>query len=423
MAQQTINIGTTANDGTGDTARDAFDKANDNFDELYEQALNPASHKVNVYTADDFPAPVSGVISLESNKVYELYASINLGSDRIEMGTNTILRGVGSLSIVLTYTGTSTFITSNDNPCAIAELTISAVSSGARVVAYSTTSLKIFRMDDCTIVCDRFADFSGTSWAARLTNVSIFPFTTGAITCSGTCRSFQWFSAGVIPVAGIIIDLGTCVFDSFVVNTIVYNLPTGTTFISGLTNSGNISATGRGLVVNCQGENTGGTDLVGVDPGDARWKFSNNTPIEDSINDFLIYFDGNATDTTINTAGVYERVNLSGTYTIDHANGFTVDTATGRVTSNLVEDTMLPIDMCVSLEPVSGSNQDLAIKMAKNGVVEGPEHLVRTSNGTPIVVSIPWQSELSENDYIEVWVTNTSGTTDVLVTSCTFRGN
>ena len=35
MAKQVINIGTTANDGTGDSIRDAFDKANDNFTELY----------------------------------------------------------------------------------------------------------------------------------------------------------------------------------------------------------------------------------------------------------------------------------------------------------------------------------------------------------------------------------------------------
>ena len=35
MAKQTINIGTTANDGTGDPLRDAFDKCNDNFTELY----------------------------------------------------------------------------------------------------------------------------------------------------------------------------------------------------------------------------------------------------------------------------------------------------------------------------------------------------------------------------------------------------
>jgi hypothetical protein len=35
MAKQTINIGTTANDGTGDPLRTAFDKVNSNFTELY----------------------------------------------------------------------------------------------------------------------------------------------------------------------------------------------------------------------------------------------------------------------------------------------------------------------------------------------------------------------------------------------------
>lgn len=35
MSKQTIGIGTSANDGTGDTLRDAFDKINDNFTELY----------------------------------------------------------------------------------------------------------------------------------------------------------------------------------------------------------------------------------------------------------------------------------------------------------------------------------------------------------------------------------------------------
>lgn len=36
MAQQTINIGSVANDGTGDPIRDAFAKVNENFTELYQ---------------------------------------------------------------------------------------------------------------------------------------------------------------------------------------------------------------------------------------------------------------------------------------------------------------------------------------------------------------------------------------------------
>ena len=40
MAQQNINIGRSANAGDGDPLRIAFDKINDNFDELYARALN-----------------------------------------------------------------------------------------------------------------------------------------------------------------------------------------------------------------------------------------------------------------------------------------------------------------------------------------------------------------------------------------------
>lgn len=39
MAQQTLNIGTTANDGTGDTLRAAMDKVNDNFNEIYASPI------------------------------------------------------------------------------------------------------------------------------------------------------------------------------------------------------------------------------------------------------------------------------------------------------------------------------------------------------------------------------------------------
>lgn len=52
MTMQTINLGTTANDGTGDTLRDAGDKINDNFTELYAAvAASGASWKAPVRVA------------------------------------------------------------------------------------------------------------------------------------------------------------------------------------------------------------------------------------------------------------------------------------------------------------------------------------------------------------------------------------
>jgi len=46
MTKQVVALGAVANDGTGDDLRTAFDKVNDNFDELYAGAMptgTPAS--------------------------------------------------------------------------------------------------------------------------------------------------------------------------------------------------------------------------------------------------------------------------------------------------------------------------------------------------------------------------------------------
>lgn len=54
MAKQTVNIGTVANDGTGDTLRDGGDKINDNFTELYD-----VGGWANYADAESSPATIS----------------------------------------------------------------------------------------------------------------------------------------------------------------------------------------------------------------------------------------------------------------------------------------------------------------------------------------------------------------------------
>lgn len=61
MAKQVINIGTTANDGTGDPLRTAFDKVNDNFTELYSDDAADVN-SVNGAT---------GVVVLDSDDISE----------------------------------------------------------------------------------------------------------------------------------------------------------------------------------------------------------------------------------------------------------------------------------------------------------------------------------------------------------------
>jgi len=69
MAQQTINIGTAPDDGTGDTLRDAFDKTNDNFDELYSfDALS----WTRLATTWDTPPTLNSVVTMPApGSIYE----------------------------------------------------------------------------------------------------------------------------------------------------------------------------------------------------------------------------------------------------------------------------------------------------------------------------------------------------------------
>jgi len=48
MAKQTVNLGSSANDGTGDPLRTAFDKINDNFDELYLYSTAATGNNITI---------------------------------------------------------------------------------------------------------------------------------------------------------------------------------------------------------------------------------------------------------------------------------------------------------------------------------------------------------------------------------------
>lgn len=54
MSNQTINIGTKPNDGTGDTLRVAFGKTNNNFSELYSTTITLNTLKTVVANSTSF---------------------------------------------------------------------------------------------------------------------------------------------------------------------------------------------------------------------------------------------------------------------------------------------------------------------------------------------------------------------------------
>lgn len=91
MAQQTINIGATANDGTGDQLRTAFDKVNDNFNEVYTELGGTTLSNINISGNTISTDDTNGDLTLDPN------------------GTGTIiLANATTASSTLTVTGATT---------------------------------------------------------------------------------------------------------------------------------------------------------------------------------------------------------------------------------------------------------------------------------------------------------------------------
>lgn len=89
MAKQTINIGTTANDRTGDPLRTAFTKVNENFSELYTNVATLTTDYNSISNSDFIP---------DINNAYDL-GSPTKQWHSLYISSNTIFVGGSSISI------------------------------------------------------------------------------------------------------------------------------------------------------------------------------------------------------------------------------------------------------------------------------------------------------------------------------------
>jgi hypothetical protein len=135
MTRQNINIGSTANDGTGDPLRTAFDKINDNFVELYgaDNDLNTLDANLNVNNFSITTGVTNGNITVSPNGT----GNINLGAlkfngtsissdDSTIVNINEALRVEGAL----TATGA---LTSNTSLTLASGATVTGIDNGALV--------------------------------------------------------------------------------------------------------------------------------------------------------------------------------------------------------------------------------------------------------------------------------------------------
>lgn len=223
MAKQSVNIGTTANDNTGDPLRTAFNKLNSNHDEIYAAGpvgtnLQVASNTISSTNSNgnitldpagtgsivlSGPTTQSGVLTLSSTVTGNILPTANnsqtLGSGTAQYSEvhGTVLH-VGSL--ILREVSNTLEIFRPDN------------STNAILNANSTTSGSTLANGDSQVKVNASGNiqiFSNTSDASLATTINTSSMTTPAITVTGNVTGGNLVTAGTITDGALVSSDGT----------------------------------------------------------------------------------------------------------------------------------------------------------------------------------------------------------------------
>jgi len=377
-----------------------------------------AGSTIIISQISDFPAPVVGVITLAASTDYLIVANITT-TNRFILQNDTLVRAVDSSQVRLTYTGTGDMFTSLDASNKITQISITCT-TGSFLNIKSTTGAHVFQLVNMTVdSCDKIGVLDGL-FATQFTDVAFLSIVTDGVQFVGAHGLFLAQTDLSIIAAGSLFDLGTATFDTFSYGSSQVALGGTSIMLKGATGSANINAGGLGTILNTRITGTG-IPLSGITTDDALWQFLLNDDIADTRPDGLLSLQSNATNTVIATAGV--GVLVAGTWVVETTSQMTGTTA-GRLTYDGGKDAKLPISGSVTIEPASGGAQTLGVQVAINGtVIANSLQIATTSASNPTNIPINWQENLSPADFVELFVSNISTTTDVLVSTAVLRVN
>ena len=428
-----INLGTTANDRTGDDWRSGGTKINEQFTELFADVSalqgDQPFNLITVNSISDFPTPVAGVIELVvdpgGSYVYEIGA-LEISSSNVFTitGGNIVIRGVHRTASGLTSTSTSTMFTCVNG--AFFQEFVNFTCANAQWVDFTNPAAGIASFVGQNVIirdCDTLGTISG-AFVTSLRTMTVVDTQTGGFTWVGTANGQINISNFLgLSWAGTLLDLGTATFGIVDISSNCrFISPSGTTTLSGLSSSGNLTATGRGLVAG-NIFNGIGTALSGIDTQDIKWEFTNNIFADGStINsrDLMDAFLTSSTTVTIGTADVY--VAIGGVnWSTDISDRFTVTTA------GICEYVGInPIEAAISshstVEKSGGGADVVCTKIAidtGSGFVVSDKTMGCTQNSTPTGVASIGLFTLNNGDKIQVFTANVDSTSDVIVSQST----
>jgi len=378
-----------------------------------------------VKSLSDFPNPISGVIQLEDNMAYSIDGDVNILNNRINCGVNNAIFGFSQENCYLHNTLINEPLITSDRTIVCYQVTFYVSGSGASILALDASTSPVNNN-----AIDWFlVNFSGGD-IGHIRNYSNCLFNTIGV--------IDKTDEG-LPALGDGISFGGSVDTVAISNSLLFASGSGNTALNfestavisrrfRLTDCAVVSVSSavgvdvdpsatipeEGAVlfdVNFSGD---GTYLSGIDYTSIEARFEGCRGITNTYSAAYITMNGNATETPIASAST--PVKVEGT-TIGQtvSQKFDVSTVSNRATYTGALSKLGSIKAIVSLS--SGNNNEIGVYISKNGVVvdESETYLTTNSGGRLENGICSLISNITTNDYFEVWVENISGTTNVTV--------
>lgn len=388
-------------------------------------SATPVSTKtVVVNSISDFPTPVSGVITLVADTDYQITNDITT-SNRFVLADSTVIRGTDSTVITLEYTGSGSMFTGTSVTSKLTNITLKC-SSGTLLTITSSVAGKGFQMINATVSeCDKIGTVTAYEGFQFLDVFFSNVISQGLrFTGANTVASFTNLIINKLTGAPFpAIDLGTATFTSLSISNSTAFLGASVPLLEGVAGvaSANINSGGLGSVVATKAYGTS-VALSNITKDDYLWEFSGNLGIQDTKEAALDWLRSNTTETVISVAST--PVKIAGTWAVFAETSKFAGDGTGKLTYKGPKPVEVPVTASFTGSPVTGTNIPITYHLYKNGskVTNAEQENIITST-SPKNTTLIWQLSLVTDDYLELYVSNDSTTSNVLVSDVTFRIN
>jgi hypothetical protein len=242
-------------------------------------ASNTRNNYVLVKSASDFPAPVAGVITLADNTDYEINGIINLGTDRIVLGTNNKLYGqTAEKDQIVSSVAANALITGVDNNFFCKRIHLENIGVLGLIINLTGNGTNVIDIDHTHLHESPIIGTIAGGFSTIIINRSSIFGNGGGLTFTGTNEDLFIIDntiEGFIGTPTAITLSGTVTYHTIFISRNMFEISAGQT---GLDIDPNITFIGGGII-SLNSFEDGGTYLTGIDASNPSWRIPSRSNV------------------------------------------------------------------------------------------------------------------------------------------------